>query len=553
MIAAWMLYFVAISALLSVAAAVAERALVPGRHARRWLWVAALTLSVVLPPAVHTLSEQGAPRRALVMLAEAAPSGAGTFISESPIEWVTSTPVDRSSMSGNRWLMLAWTTTSVLLFALYAASWLQMRRRLRESRTVVMDEVSLTVTDDVGPAVIGFTRPRIVVPGWLLSADASMRSIALAHEREHLCAHDAQLFGAALVLVTLLPWNLPLWWQLRRLRFAIEVDCDARVLRAGGDPVVYGNVLLDVAARLSGALMPGVALSESGSLLEKRIRLMKRAAEQPWRIVSILLGSCAFGLVAAAAGVAPPARVPTFAGDVSNGSGSIRLPSPLSEQQSADRMVATAVAHFYPQLADRKQDGAPRVWAVINQKGEIAATSLELSPFWSDRSLSNADWSEHLRQFGMTEADATHRIQIETKVGPNNVDVAWVMRPGAVALDSSAPRIGDSPPGAPSTQELLATTETQRVAIAQYDQDAIASGLPAGDELWFLMDADGNVLRAGRRSVLADPQAARTDLQTKFPGIRVGYVTRGTAVKDSNGRRIAVSWQWLEQGSPLPR
>lgn len=32
-----------------------------------------------------------------------------------------------------------------------------------------------------------------------------------------------------------------------------------------------------------------------------------------------------------------------------------------------------------------------------------------------------------------------------------------------------------------------------------------------------------------------------------LPGISVGYVTRGTVVKDANGKRIPVSWQWLEQ------
>jgi hypothetical protein len=32
-----------------------------------------------------------------------------------------------------------------------------------------------------------------------------------------------------------------------------------------------------------------------------------------------------------------------------------------------------------------------------------------------------------------------------------------------------------------------------------------------------------------------------------FPAISVGYVTRGTVVKDVSGRRIPVSWQWLER------
>jgi hypothetical protein len=34
-----------------------------------------------------------------------------------------------------------------------------------------------------------------------------------------------------------------------------------------------------------------------------------------------------------------------------------------------------------------------------------------------------------------------------------------------------------------------------------------------------------------------------------FPEISVGYVTRGTVVKDVTGKRVPVSWQWLERAS----
>jgi len=55
--------------------------------------------------------------------------------------------------------------------------------------------------------------------------------MVIAHEQSHLAAHDPLLLIVALFLLVLMPWNLPLWWQLHRLRYAIEVDCDSRVLR----------------------------------------------------------------------------------------------------------------------------------------------------------------------------------------------------------------------------------------------------------------------------------------------------------------------------------
>ena len=92
------------------------------------------------------------------------------------------------------------------------------------------------MSDDIGPAVIGFWRPEIVVPKWLLCADQHVMRLALAHESEHVRARDPLLLLAGTVAIVLLPWNLPLWWQWRRLRLSIEVDCDARVLASAASP-----------------------------------------------------------------------------------------------------------------------------------------------------------------------------------------------------------------------------------------------------------------------------------------------------------------------------
>jgi beta-lactamase regulating signal transducer with metallopeptidase domain len=95
-----------------------------------------------------------------------------------------------------------------------------------------MAGASVYLPGDVGPAVVGLIRPRIAVPGWLLDSPSATQQLVIADEQAHLVGNDVQLFTCALFLLALMPWNLPLWWQLRRLRRAIEVDCDARVLRA---------------------------------------------------------------------------------------------------------------------------------------------------------------------------------------------------------------------------------------------------------------------------------------------------------------------------------
>ena len=84
------------------------------------------------------------------------------------------------------------------------------------------------------------------MPTWLKQSPPAQQAFVLAHETSHIEAYDPQLLTAALALVVLMPWNVPLWWQLKRLRKAVEIDCDARVLRAGHDATRYGETLLAI-------------------------------------------------------------------------------------------------------------------------------------------------------------------------------------------------------------------------------------------------------------------------------------------------------------------
>jgi hypothetical protein len=158
----------------------------------------------------------------------------------------------------------------------------------------------------VGPAVVGLLRPRIAVPGWVKLALPSQQAAVIAHEQAHLDARDPQLFTIALALLVFMPWNLPLWWQLRRLRYAIEIDCDARVLEAGVDPAHYGETLIAVGERQSAYIGAVAAMSESKSFLEERIEHMIRRPVRWRRLGAATLASVSLALTALAAQVSPP-------------------------------------------------------------------------------------------------------------------------------------------------------------------------------------------------------------------------------------------------------
>jgi bla regulator protein BlaR1 len=204
-------------------------------------------------------------------------------------------------------LQTAWAVMSLTMLIALAicAAYVYWRKRSWTQRTIA--GVSVDVSLDVGPAVVGLLRPRIVVPAWLLDAPAAQQALVIAHEQAHLDARDPQLLTLTLLLLSAMPWNVSLWWQLHRLRHAIEVDCDARVLAKGHDRRQYGTTLLDIGQRQSAFIGTVAAMAESRSLLEQRIRIMVHAPKRWARRSAPLFAALALCMVAVAAQVAPPA------------------------------------------------------------------------------------------------------------------------------------------------------------------------------------------------------------------------------------------------------
>ena len=309
---AWMIYVMAVTLLLGAAALAAERRARLRRAPSRWLWASAIAASLMLPTVIASVSIQlpsivdsEVPRK-MIALREV------TSVSLSPGIWmprraasVTATrSVDVALQRG--WVLLS----AVMLFALITGgAHLSWRKRRWDEATACATPVYLAA--DVGPAVVGLMRPRIVLPKWFGQLPASAQEAIIAHERSHLDAHDPQLLTLALFLLVLMPWNLPLWWQLIRLRRAMEVDCDARVIQRGHDATRYGETLLVVGQRQSAFVGAVAGMSEPRSFLEERLKLMMRKPTKEKRLAATVLGCLALALVAAAAEVGPPNAAPS--------------------------------------------------------------------------------------------------------------------------------------------------------------------------------------------------------------------------------------------------
>jgi bla regulator protein BlaR1 len=303
----WMLYVVVITLLLSGAAFAAEHAARLRRARSRWIWALTIVASLGIPTLIASVSIQVPNLLTPTVSRKATALRELTSVQVVQLSWARERSGNTvARVSENRVLQRTWVVVSVALLAGLVLNGLHLLWRKRRWRMGTVGGVPVYIAADAGPAVVGLLRPRIVVPEWLVDASPSRQAMVIAHEQSHLGAHDPQVLSVALFLLVLMPWNLPLWWQLHRLRYAIEVDCDARVLKGGLDTGQYGETLIDVSQRPSGYIAAVAAMSESRSFLEERITIMVSRPAKWAAVAAVIFAGVALALVAIAAQVTPP-------------------------------------------------------------------------------------------------------------------------------------------------------------------------------------------------------------------------------------------------------
>jgi beta-lactamase regulating signal transducer with metallopeptidase domain len=378
MISDLMIYGTKVALLVGLAGLALERVAAWRGLPRRGLWAAVMALSVALPalavltptqtiaPPVFVPSPSPSSAAAPNAVAPAfrAPAAAATIAIESPprqrhLTWPTRVSVEQV-------LRIVWLAVSVGLVTLFALLWLKLQMAARHWRRERINGQEVCVTETLGPAVCGFIKPVILMPQWALDASGSARTIVLAHEQEHIAARDPALLLLGLVLVVIVPWNLPLWWQLRRLRFAIEVDCDARVLGRGEEARAYGEVLLTIGERRASTPVGAIALTEPASQLLRRIRIMTTHLPKrgKWAVAAVI------GLSLACLAVAAEFQAPALRASSTEAAGALRK-LPLGEDPRMAE-VRNLVRVTYPELfSAAATPGAVLVTLMMNQDGTL--------------------------------------------------------------------------------------------------------------------------------------------------------------------------------------
>jgi beta-lactamase regulating signal transducer with metallopeptidase domain len=275
------------------------------------------------------------------------------------------------------YLTWAWLVASATVLAVL----LVLARRLAQQRASwVAGEVAgskVYLSEDVGPAVVGVLRPSIVVPRWVLALDGDAQRAILLHEREHVRAGDQQLVWTLAMLCVTMPWNAGLWIILARLRQAVELDCDRRVLAAGSDRARYCRLLLDIGERTLGRVPLVAALAEPATTLERRIEAMSRSRARAWR--PMVATTVAAAISVAAAHAPPPAAAPhprLVPGDRQVvGGDTVGRRDALDEaaRQHDDQLrhVDSLLAARYPELAGRSDTTTALVGIVFDEHWRV--------------------------------------------------------------------------------------------------------------------------------------------------------------------------------------
>lgn len=301
MIAAWMLYCTAVSILLICAAMPVERFVQNRGGATRRVWFGTLLGACVLP-VLAVLLRDGAP--AVEVGNEVVPTSLTSGVVMGQVQALAGL----DTILAGLWLGGSALVLGLVAFGL-AGTWKKSRDWSRRS----VDGVDVLVSRDVGPAVVGLLRARIVLPAWALDLAAPQREMMLRHEQEHVAAGDPRLVLCGALVAAAFPWNPGVWFMLRRLRLSVEVDCDRRVVRGGNmDLRGYAELLLTVGSRRSVPAY-GVGFSVGRPFLEERIDRMTLPTGGRSRAHTALLLLGVGGVLAAVWTLPQPVRAAAIA------------------------------------------------------------------------------------------------------------------------------------------------------------------------------------------------------------------------------------------------
>jgi TonB family protein len=575
MIATWMVYSLAVFALFGLAGIVLEAGMRRRGMPLRGVWVGALLASLVVSLTPWLLSRPSAVTVAQSVM-EIAPVSiefgvSGQSIVGAPSEGSSATPrvslIDASRQILGAFdtidlpLRYGWALASGLLALVLAASARNLGRQRKSWRATTIDGVPALISARLGPAVVGLFRARIVLPEWVLGLANRQRELILAHEDEHLRAGDTRLLALALLSAVMMPWNPVLWWQIRRLRHAVELDCDARVLRRCPDVRGYSSLLIELGQRRRPGAFAIAAFAESSSLLERRIETILAPKPRSRRLPLAFSAGIAAALTLLVLEIPRPAlaqaRQPVSA-----------PPTPIEAAQAPTPIAAAKTSTTRPAAPGESSRGGGDAFAGDTLRARVPGEDYV--------ALTDKEYPIALRSAGV-EGNATLRFTVDRQGRARDISVLaatqpefseaarrvveqipfWAARVGDQAVEDLVPafevrfnlhRAAQTPRHAPSAGERLL-----RAAITQYYPDLLRAVPARTPYVYLVVNERGEVVRHALDWQRPSTPMIRDAILNQFPDLPKtrsaisggsGYSVR-TGI--AGGKDIEVYWATLKE------
>lgn len=232
---------------------------------RLWLLVPAALSAMLLPAPSHSLLPA-------LQVAPSTPLPAAAIDLRAVVD-------DVVTIDWQAYVLAFWIAGALMLLSIFMH---QQRRYMKRLGALnVGDDGIVRAQAQAGsPALVGFLRPRVIVPSDFASRYTPReRELVLAHERIHLLRGDAQI-NALVALLRCLNWFNPLFhFAASRFRFDQEIACDAAVMsRFPEARRCYADAMLKaqrVGEPRQELRLPAGCLWPAGHSLKERIAMLK--------------------------------------------------------------------------------------------------------------------------------------------------------------------------------------------------------------------------------------------------------------------------------------
>src|SRR5580698_3020551 len=190
----------------------------------------------------------------------------------------------------------------------------QLDSRIRETLNHA-PSIALCTSDQVQvPTAVGFFKPAVVMPVWLLDelAPDELNQILL-HELAHLRRRDDWTNLAQQIVKALFFFHPAVWWIEKKISLEREMACDDAVLAATAQPRAYAECLAHLAEQtfvrrtlIGRGIGKGISLAQAdlGRMRHTTMRVAEilnpnraRAAQPTWKPALSLIAAFAVGAV----------------------------------------------------------------------------------------------------------------------------------------------------------------------------------------------------------------------------------------------------------------